>query len=186
VLPTGLPRRVATHKMPAGKGEKGKLKKKRKKVQRGGGQAKDYFDIYGPDARAEVCVQTGRHYKAGQTALSVRDIQELLQWVLGETHSPAWVFVKNKPLCQKVAAFSLAGVNERVWSAHQAQYPLLCGMCPAGQRARVKLPKWGGKAAAHGAASVLELQVCLSVPTAGGRLHAVTCLQHDSRLRAQV
>ena len=57
--------------------------------------------------------QTDRHFKQGQTALRVKDMQALFQWVLGETQSPAWVFVKNKPLCRSalhiVGAVHMAG-----------------------------------------------------------------------------
>ena len=63
-------------------GESERMKKKRKKLEKGGvlSQADDYFDVYGPDARAELQLQTERHFKAGQTAISVKDAQLLLQW----------------------------------------------------------------------------------------------------------
>lgn len=138
------------------------MKKKRKKLEKGGtlNQATDYFDIYGPDARAELQLQTETHFKAGQTAISVKDAQLLLQWAtspVGATMQPGWAFVRNKPLCQKVVVVALGGVDAKGWAQHHTRYPRLCELSPPSQRVTIKLPKYS-KTAAMGPESLLEVQ----------------------------
>lgn len=148
------------------------MKKKRKKAAKGGtlNQAADYFDVYGPDARAELQLQTERHFKAGQTAISVRDAQLLLQWAVspvGATMQPGWAFIRNKPLCQKVVVLALGGLDAAGWRAHHARYPRLCALSPANQRVTIKLPKYS-KTAAMGPESLLEVQVAAATASDGG------------------
>jgi hypothetical protein len=140
-----------------GRAARRKLKKKRKRCEKGvAGAAADYFDIYGPGARAELEVHTDRHFKHGQTALRVKDVQGLLTWVLGEGQSPAWAFVKNKPLCQRVLLLTLEGVDADTWRRHQAGWPKTCAAFPAAGRVPVRLPKFQ-KGVAVGAAAVLRV-----------------------------
>jgi RNA exonuclease 1 len=145
----------------ASREERRRMKKKRKKLEKGGtlNQATDYFDIYGPDARAELQLQTETHFKAGQTAISVKDAQLLLQWAsspVGTTMQPGWAFVRNKPLCQKVVVVALGGVDAKGWAEHHTRYPRLCELIPPNQRVTIKLPKYS-KTAAMGPESLLEL-----------------------------
>lgn len=138
------------------------MKKKRKKLVKGGTlkNSKDYFDVYGPDARAELELHTERHFKQGQSAISVRDATLLLQWAaspVGATMAPGWAFIKNKPLCRKVVVVVLGGLDAAAWQQHHAQrYPQLCALSPLGQRVTVKLPKYS-KTQAMGSESLLEV-----------------------------
>ena len=97
-----------------GKGERGLLKKKRRQVEQGKGQAQDYYDIYGEGARASVEV------KNASRSLSIRELQALVRWILtGKTVNPDWVFVKNKPLVEQVVVVLANGVDERCYSSHK-------------------------------------------------------------------
>lgn len=82
-----------------------KKKKQRKRVEQGKGNAQDYVDVYGPDARAAIEL---RH---DGEALRVLDLQGLLLWVLGDGMSPKWAFVRNKPLVRRVVMVMASGLD---------------------------------------------------------------------------
>ena len=85
---------------------KGKAKKLKQKLAKGGGTAQDALAIFGADARAsvELLPQT-----VPPRPLALGDVQNVLLWALtadaGEM--PKWLCVRNKPLIRG-AIFILA------------------------------------------------------------------------------
>ena len=59
-------------------------------LEKNGGVAKDYYDLYGPDARASI--------ELADKAVRWIDVQELVLWVLAQNSvmKPSWIFVNNK------------------------------------------------------------------------------------------
>ncbi|KAL3682017.1 hypothetical protein R1sor_000039 [Riccia sorocarpa] len=82
-------------------------KKKKQLVSAGKGNEKDYFDVYGTEAKAEV--QWKETEK--RSRLTLQDFQNLVLWTLGDGTNPSWIFIKNKPLVSKVVLLFVPGLD---------------------------------------------------------------------------
>ncbi|GBG85051.1 hypothetical protein CBR_g39514 [Chara braunii] len=101
-------------------GSSKKLKKQRQLVFAGKGTRNDYFDVYGPTARAELSFTTSQ---VPCNEIRIQDISQLILWVLGEAPNPRWVFVKNKPLISKVVLVLLSGLDAALFNARPDLFP---------------------------------------------------------------
>ncbi|WIA11560.1 hypothetical protein OEZ85_011669 [Tetradesmus obliquus] len=82
------------------------------------GQQATYVNVYGSNAAADVEI------KAVQP-IHLRDVQQLVLWVLGDAVAPRWVFTKNKPLIPQVVLLLAGGLTEHVFNQHKALMPTL-------------------------------------------------------------
>ncbi|BBN16200.1 RNA exonuclease [Marchantia polymorpha subsp. ruderalis] len=101
-------------------------KKKKQLVAAGKGTEKDYYDVYGSDAKPEV------QWKLPEKCprLDLQDFQDLVLWMLGEGKNPSWIFIKNKPLVSKVVLLFIPGLDAALFMSHLSllrNLKMLCG-----------------------------------------------------------
>lgn len=74
-----------------------------------------YYDIFGDDCRVEVEVRQDEMKKRrNRKSLHGQDFQTLILWMLGEVMSPKWVFIKHRPLIEKVVVVQIEDLTEDV------------------------------------------------------------------------
>ncbi|KAL2610813.1 hypothetical protein R1flu_022505 [Riccia fluitans] len=96
-------------------------KKKKQLVSAGKGNERDYFDVYGTEAKAEVQWKVTEK----RSRLSLQDFQNLILWMLGDGTNPSWIFIKNKPLVSKVVLLFVPGLDAAMF---MSQLKLLRGI----------------------------------------------------------
>ncbi|GAQ87994.1 Exonuclease family protein [Klebsormidium nitens] len=106
---------------PARLGSKRRQRKKKAKlVEQGKGTMSDYYDVYGPNARAEIELKPPAR---SEQLIRLQDVSGLVTWTLADGIMPPWVFLKNKPLVSKVVLLYAAGLDPVLFSARPDLFP---------------------------------------------------------------
>eukprot|EP01083_Nonionella_stella_P089807 250748_1 len=90
-------------------------KKRHKKNQ-------NYYEIFGDDAKVEIEIRRDELNKRRHTFLHSKDFQSLILWMLGDTISPNWVFIKHRPLIEKVIVVQIDNLTETMIKSLRAHH----------------------------------------------------------------
>eukprot|EP00775_Hariotina_reticulata_P006259 gene6259-6497_t len=111
----------------SGKKKAKKEKKKNKKHSAAAAAAASgqgtYLNVYGENPRAHAELKATH-------PIQLRDVQQLVLWVLGDAVSPRWVFLRNKPLIPAVVLVLANGLTQQLLEDHKDVLPHL-SMLPA-------------------------------------------------------
>lgn len=72
----------------------------------------NYYEIFGDDAKVEIEIRRDELTKRRQRFLHSQDFHTLILWMLGEVVSPNWLFIKHRPLIEKVIVVQINNLNE--------------------------------------------------------------------------
>eukprot|EP01084_Bolivina_argentea_P148118 259026_1 len=77
----------------------------------------NYYDIFGSDAFVEILIRREELTKRRQSFLHSIDFHTLILWMLGETVCPSWIFIKHRPLIEKVIIIQIDHLNSTIISS---------------------------------------------------------------------
>lgn len=102
----------------------------KKKTQRAFEQGRipreHYFDVFGTDAKAELELKNDNTtVMSTNRQIKMRDFHSLLLWIVAEAVNPKWIFVRNKPLVEKVVVILVDGLYEKNALEHKDVLPTL-------------------------------------------------------------
>jgi len=97
------------------------------------GKAEDhsFVDVYGHGAVAQLHLKLQNE----NDSFKLRDIQNVILWILGEGINPLWVFVKNKPLIPKIVMVLVNSINRNIFNNNKESLPFLVDMTSVNARA---------------------------------------------------
>ena len=87
---------------------KKQFKKKARLVHEGHGTRQDFVDVFGPNAKPELRLLASNRK---DPRLSIWDFQSLVLWCLADVIQPRWMFIKNKPLVEKIIVLQVDGLS---------------------------------------------------------------------------
>eukprot|EP01064_Diplonema_japonicum_P036417 TRINITY_DN815_c6_g1_i1.p1 TRINITY_DN815_c6_g1~~TRINITY_DN815_c6_g1_i1.p1 ORF type:complete len:618 (+),score=130.25 TRINITY_DN815_c6_g1_i1:51-1856(+) len=99
------------------KGEKASEEKRRKKEEETARKKKEEereLKLYGGEGPSFQL----KLFEEKKIHISIRDVQGLVLWLVGEGESPRWVFVKNKALCKNVVVVVMNSLSLPVFTKY--------------------------------------------------------------------
>jgi len=71
-----------------------------------------YYDIFGEDSHVEISLKREQMNKRRHRKfLHGQDFQTVILWMLGEVMSPKWMFIKHRPLIEKVVVVQIEDLS---------------------------------------------------------------------------
>ena len=114
-------RRLVEGEMSASRLDRGRMKKLRRRLEQNRGTLDEYVSVYGANARAAITVAASAVLVNGRTALNVRDVHQLMEFVVSDTApSPRWARVSNKPLIRRTILIAVDALSPAIYDAHIA------------------------------------------------------------------
>ncbi|KJE95986.1 hypothetical protein CAOG_06364 [Capsaspora owczarzaki ATCC 30864] len=85
-----------------------------------------YTAVHGANAKPELELRLEQFFKqSGSSHLRLKDLQDLILWVVGDGINLRWVIVKNKPLIPRVVTVLLHNINPQMYAYYSDCFPFL-------------------------------------------------------------